>query len=129
MPATPLTRRAAEVLRRDASGLAAIREYLSALMEEPASPVGGADCAVLVAARRALAGEPATEAEAGSLLGELGRQLGLPKRAIMHALRVALTGRQHGLPVASILYVLGGEETRRRLERAIGALPVARGAS
>ncbi len=25
------------------------------------------------------------------------------------------------------LYVLGGEETRRRLERAIGALPAARG--
>jgi len=127
--ATPLTRRAVEVLRRDASGLAAIRESVSALMEEPASPVGGPDYAVLVAARRALAEEPATEAEAGSLLDELGRQLGLPKRAIMHALRVALTGREHGLPVASILYILGGEETRRRLERAIGALPAARGAS
>jgi len=127
--ATPLTRRAVEVLRRDASGLAAIRESVSALMEEPASPVGGPDYAVLVAARRALAEEPATEAEAGSLLDELGRQLGLPKRAIMHALRLALTGREHGLPVASILYILGGEETRRRLERAIGALPAARGAS
>ncbi|MBI3030993.1 MAG: glutamate--tRNA ligase [Candidatus Rokubacteria bacterium] len=127
--ATPLARRAVEVLRRDASGMAAIRESLSALMEEPASSVGGSDRAVLVAARRALAGEPATEAEAGSLLDDLGRQLALPKRAIMHTLRAALTGREHGLPVASILYVLGGEETRRRLERAIGALPVARGAS
>ena len=117
--ATPLTRRAVEVLRRDASSLAAIRESLSALMEEPASLVGGPDRAVLVAARRALAEEPATEAEAGSLLDELGRQLGLPKRAIMHALRLALTGREHGLPVASILYILGPEEARRRLERAL----------
>ena len=71
----------------------------------------------------------AVDVEASSLLDELGRQLGLPKRAIMHALRVALTGREHGLPIASILYVLGGEETRRRLERAIGALPAAREAS
>jgi len=93
------------------------------------SPTGALHIGNARTAPRALGEEPATEAEAGSLLDELGRQLGLPKRAIMHALRVALTGREHGLPVASILYVLGGEETRRRLERPFGALPAARGAS
>ena len=33
----------------------------------------------------------------------------------------ALTGREQGLPVASILYILGADEARGRLERALGA--------
>lgn len=133
VPATPLARRAVDALRRDASGLATVREALSVLSQGPAAAVAGADRPILEAARRALTGEPASEAEAGVILDGLGRELRLPKRAIMHALRRALTGREHGLPVASILYILGADEARRRLERAlrasVGTLPASTEAS
>ncbi len=133
VPATSLARRAVDVLRRDASSLATIREALSVLAEAPVPTVITGDRAVLETARQALAREPASETEAGALLDELGRQLDLPKRLIMHALRLALTGREHGPPVASLLYILGGDEARRRLERAlrasVGTLPASTEAS
>lgn len=121
VPATPLTRRAVDVLRRDAPSLATIREALSLLADGPPSELPGSDRPVLEAACRALTEGPATEAVAGAILDGLGGELRLSKRPIMHALRVALTGREEGLPVASILYILGADEARGRLERALGA--------
>ncbi len=121
VPATPLARRAVEVLRRDASSLATIREALSVVTAEPVAALPATERPVLEAARRAIDRDPATEADAGAALEPLGRAVGLPKRAIMHTLRLALTGREQGLPVASILYILGADEARRRLDRAIRA--------
>lgn len=90
-------------------------------------PLSTVDRAVLEGLRSALRGAALpSEAEARLLLDRLEGTLNVRKRAMMHAIRVALTGRPQGLPVATLLWVIGPAAALRRVERALTqAAPIA----
>ncbi len=53
-----------------------------------------------------------------TVIGDIGEQLTMPRKARQLPVRVALTGRDRGIPLGDILDVLGRDETLRRLQAA-----------
>ncbi len=118
VPTSEMTRRAVDVLHRDARSLSEIRASVATLGMVDFSVPSSATL-VLKALCGVFPPRIETEEQASLVLKAVGSQLGLPKRDVMHALRLGLTGREHGLPVASLLYILGPDEVQRRLDRAL----------
>lgn len=124
--------RAVEALKPDAPTLPALAEGVLAVGREPGRDgklrVSASERQVLEAASRALKGSLlGSEALAHSLLDRLEKELGVKRRDLMHPVRMALVGSAQGLPVATLLWVLGPEESVRRLDRALATMTAAEG--
>jgi len=63
------------------------------------------------------------------VLERADRMTGLGRRALGHAVRLALTGRSRGPDLPRLIAVLGRDEVVRRLERVLGRRAVAAGRS
>lgn len=123
-----IVRRALQALRNDAAVLPELIESALAIgrttdLDRGSLPLSPVDRTVLGAVRSALEGLAlSTEAEAQALLSRLEKSLGFEKRALMHPIRVALTGVSQGPAVATLLWILGSEEARRRVDRVLALL-------
>jgi glutamyl/glutaminyl-tRNA synthetase len=117
--------RALSALRGDAATTQELIDSVLAVCREPVFSRGShsfspADGAVLGAVSSTLAGLALpTEAEAQEMLGRVEKKLGLDRRALMHPVRMALTGASQGPAVAALLWILGTEEARRRIDRVL----------
>lgn len=120
--------RALSALRGDAATTRELKDSVLAVGREPVFARGSRsfspdDSAVLGAVSSALAGLVLpTETEAQELLGRVEKKLGLDRRALMHPVRMALTGASQGPAVATLLWILGPEEARRRIDRVLALL-------
>lgn len=118
-----IVERALQVVKREVSTLREVISQVTAVSQEPTldtRPLSGVDRAVLEGLRGTLReASLSSEAEARLLLERLERALGVKKRVLMHAIRVALTGRPQGLPVATLLWVIGPATALRRVDRAL----------
>jgi len=56
------------------------------------------------------------------LVKQVAEELGVPRRDVFHALRLALTGRSQGPELAGIVAVLGLEEVKARIEYALSVV-------
>jgi len=126
-----LVERALQAIKPDVSSLREMIEQVAEVSREPPPPqtrsLSEVDRSALEGLRLALReASLASEGEARALLDRTERALGVKRRALMHAIRMALTGRPQGLPVATLLWVLGPAAALRRIDRTLAhATPVA----
>ena len=45
---------------------------------------------------------------------------GVDKTKVMNCIRLALTGKADGLPIGDIIYLLGSDETKKRINYMVG---------
>jgi glutamyl-tRNA synthetase len=122
--------RALQAIKPDVSSLREMVEQVAEVSREPSPktrPLSEVDRSVLEGLRLALreASLP-SQGEARALLDRTERALGVKRRVLMQAIRMALTGRPQGLPVATLLWVLGPAAALRRIDRTLAhATPMA----
>ncbi len=111
-----------DVARREASTLTAVLSTVSrALRPAPVFLDPGAR-GILEAVRAGLPNAFASEAGAAAAVEAAMANSRGSRRGLLQAVRTALIGEAQGPPVAALLWALGADESRRRLERALGAL-------
>lgn len=123
--ADPLAIRALAAIRRDAPTLGDAVDLLDPILHPRAQALDPIACSLLRVVAPWVSETLATEEEAQAKLARAMKETGASRRAVMQVLRAALTGTDRGLPVAMLLAVLGGDEVRARLARALQQPPEA----